>query len=84
MAHALAGGWLSLAFLRGLMGLTEASAIPAGMKASAEWFPAKERGIAGGLFNAGTSVGANAGNIHWLSGHCSLSRILVWEPKWRS
>ena len=58
MAHALAGGWLSLAFLRGLMGLTEASAIPDGMKASAEWFPAKERGIAGGLFNAGTSVGA--------------------------
>nr|WP_321240677.1 MFS transporter [uncultured Tolumonas sp.] len=58
MAHALAGGWISMAFLRGLMGLTEASAIPAGMKASAEWFPAKERGIAGGLFNAGTSIGA--------------------------
>lgn len=47
MAHALAGGWISLAFLRGLMGLTEASAIPAGIKASAEWFPTKERGIAG-------------------------------------
>ncbi|ELX96907.1 hypothetical protein SEE436_012651, partial [Salmonella enterica subsp. enterica serovar Enteritidis str. 436] len=30
MAHALAGGWISLAFLRGLMGVTEASAIPAG------------------------------------------------------
>ncbi|MFB2863395.1 MFS transporter [Aeromonas sp. MdU4] len=58
MAHAFAGGWVSLAFLRGGMGLTEAAAIPAGMKASAEWFPAKERGIAGGLFNAGTSVGA--------------------------
>ncbi|EME7236966.1 MFS transporter [Salmonella enterica] len=58
MAHALAGGWISLAFLRGLMGLTEASAIPAGIKASAEWFPTKERGIAGGLFNIGTSIGA--------------------------
>lgn len=57
MAHALAGGWISLAFLRGLMGLTEASAIPAGIKASAEWFPTKERGIAG-LFNIGTSIGA--------------------------
>ncbi|EII5885095.1 MFS transporter [Salmonella enterica] len=55
---ALAGGWISLAFLRGLMGLTEASAIPAGIKASAEWFPTKERGIAGGLFNIGTSIGA--------------------------
>jgi len=58
MAHALTGGWISLAFLRGLMGLTEASAIPAGIKASAEWFPTKERGIAGGLFNIGTSIGA--------------------------
>ncbi|WP_323908012.1 MFS transporter [Aeromonas veronii] len=58
MAHAFAGGWISLAVLRGGMGLTEAAAIPAGMKASAEWFPAKERGIASGLFNAGTSVGA--------------------------
>lgn len=58
MAHAFAGGWISLAILRGGMGLTEAAAIPAGMKASAEWFPARERGIASGLFNAGTSVGA--------------------------
>ncbi|BDH47262.1 hexuronate transporter ExuT [Salmonella enterica subsp. enterica serovar Choleraesuis] len=58
MAHALAGGWISLAFLRGMMGLTEASAIPAGIKASAEWFPTRERGIAGGLFNIGTSIGA--------------------------
>ncbi|PAP28412.1 MFS transporter, partial [Salmonella enterica subsp. enterica serovar Enteritidis] len=37
MALALAGGWICLAFLRGLMGLTDASAIPAGFKASAEW-----------------------------------------------
>lgn len=58
MAHALAGGWISLALLRGAMGLTEASAIPAGIKASAEWFPTNERGIAGGLFNIGTSIGA--------------------------
>ena len=36
-------GWLSLAGARGLMGLTEAAAIPAGMKAVAEWFPDKEK-----------------------------------------
>ncbi|WP_159565780.1 MFS transporter [Budvicia diplopodorum] len=58
MAHAFVGSWQGLAFLRGLMGLTEASVIPAGMKTSAEWFPASERGIAGGLFNVGTSIGA--------------------------
>jgi ACS family hexuronate transporter-like MFS transporter len=28
------------------------------MKATAEWFPARERGIAGGVFNVGASVGS--------------------------
>jgi ACS family hexuronate transporter-like MFS transporter len=28
------------------------------MKATAEWFPAKERGLAGGVFNIGASVGS--------------------------
>ena len=56
--HAFAGGWGSLAFFRGLLGLSEASAIPAGIKAISEWFPAKERSVAVGYFNAGTSLGA--------------------------
>ena len=56
--HALARGWPSLAALRGVLGLTQASAIPAGVKAVAEWFPGKERSVAIGYFNAGTSVGA--------------------------
>ncbi len=49
MAHALAGGWISLAFLRGLMGLTEASAIPAGIKASAESVSYTHLVITGGI-----------------------------------
>ncbi|WP_171996233.1 MFS transporter [Klebsiella pneumoniae] len=57
MAHALAINWQSLAFCRGLLGLSESAAIPAGIKATSEWFPSKERGIAGGLFNIGTSLG---------------------------
>lgn len=56
--HAFAGGWGSLAAFRGLLGLTEAAAIPAGIKAISEWFPAKERSVAVGFFNAGTSLGA--------------------------
>lgn len=56
--HGGVGGWLSLAGFRGLMGLTEAAAIPAGMKAVAEWFPDKEKSVAVGYFNAGTSLGA--------------------------
>lgn len=58
MAHASCHSWGGLAFLRGLMGLSEASAIPAGVKCNSEWFPAKERGIAGGIANIGTSIGA--------------------------
>ena len=58
LAHGLAHNWQTLAGLRGLLGLAEGSANPAGMKATAEWFPAKERGIAGGLFNIGASVGS--------------------------
>jgi MFS transporter, ACS family, hexuronate transporter len=56
--HGFAGGWVSLAALRGLMGLSEAVAIPAGMKVVAEWFPNKEKSIAVGYFNAGTSLGS--------------------------
>lgn len=58
MAHGLAHSWPTLAALRGLLGLAEGSANPAGMKAVAEWFPAKERGLAGGIYNIGASVGS--------------------------
>lgn len=57
-AAAFATGWQSLAFLRGLLGLTEAAGIPAGVKTTTEWFPAKERSIAIGWFNIGSSIGA--------------------------
>jgi ACS family hexuronate transporter-like MFS transporter len=58
MAHGLAHNWQVLAGLRGLLGFAEGCANPAGMKATAEWFPATERGFAGGLFNIGASVGS--------------------------
>lgn len=58
MLHALAIGWVTLALCRGLLGLFEAAAIPSGIKAVAEWFPARERSVAVGWFNAGTSLGA--------------------------
>jgi ACS family hexuronate transporter-like MFS transporter len=58
MAHGLAHNWQMFAGLRGLLGFAEGCANPAGMKATAEWFPAKERGLAGGLFNIGASAGS--------------------------
>ncbi|MBB3180940.1 MFS transporter [Variovorax sp. Sphag1AA] len=57
-AAAWSTGWQSLAFFRGLLGLTEAAGIPAGVKATSEWFPAKERSVAIGWFNIGSSIGA--------------------------
>jgi ACS family hexuronate transporter-like MFS transporter len=58
MAHGLANSWQALAGLRGLLGFAEGSANPAGMKATAEWFPATERGLAGGIYNIGASAGS--------------------------
>lgn len=58
MASALAGGWIGLAITRAGVGAAEAAMNPAGLKACSEWFPAKERSVAIGYFNLGTSVGA--------------------------
>jgi ACS family hexuronate transporter-like MFS transporter len=58
MAHGLATNWQAFAGLRGLLGFAEGCANPAGMKATSEWFPARERGFAGGIFNLGASVGS--------------------------
>lgn len=58
MAHGLVANWQGFAVLRGFLGLAEGSAQPAGMKTVATWFPAKERGFAGGVFNIGASIGS--------------------------
>jgi ACS family hexuronate transporter-like MFS transporter len=58
MAHGLATGWLGFAGLRGVLGMVEGSGQPAGMKLVSEWFPARERGLAGGIYNIGASFGA--------------------------
>ena len=58
MAHALAGNWQALAWLRGLQGFAEGIAQPGGLKVVSEWFPSKERGLAGGIYNIGASIGS--------------------------
>jgi ACS family hexuronate transporter-like MFS transporter len=58
MSHGLAHSWQAFAGLRALLGLAEGSANPGGMKAVAEWFPARERGLAGGVYNIGASFGS--------------------------
>jgi ACS family hexuronate transporter-like MFS transporter len=58
MGHAIAGGLSGFVAARTTLGFCQASVFPASMKTVAEWFPKKERALATGIFNAGTSVGA--------------------------
>jgi ACS family hexuronate transporter-like MFS transporter len=41
-----------------LLGIGEGGCFPAAAKAISEWFPAKERSLAFGIFNAGSGIGA--------------------------
>jgi ACS family hexuronate transporter-like MFS transporter len=58
MAHALARNALQFGIARFFLGAGEAGNFPAAIKTIAEWFPARERALATGLFNAGTNIGA--------------------------
>ena len=58
MGTALGSSLTSFAISRVALGFGEAAVFPASIKAVAEWFPKKERALATGIFNAGTSIGA--------------------------
>jgi ACS family hexuronate transporter-like MFS transporter len=57
MLHAIAKSVAGFSLARIGLGIGEAGNFPAAMKAVAEWFPKKERALATGIFNAGTSIG---------------------------
>jgi MFS transporter, ACS family, hexuronate transporter len=57
MLHAIARSALHFSIARVGLGLGEAGNFPAAMKAVSEWFPKKERALATGIFNSGTSIG---------------------------
>ena len=71
MAHAAANSLSSFFAARIALGLGESGVFPASIKAVAEWFPAKERALATGIFNAGTNVGVIlAGlSVPWITHH---------------
>ena len=58
MLTSLAGGLLSFAGMRFLLGLGESANWPGATKAVAEWFPRRESGWAVALFDSGSSIGA--------------------------
>ncbi|HUH20219.1 MFS transporter [Albibacterium sp.] len=92
MLHAVARSTVGFGFARGLLGLAEAGNFPAGVKAVAEWFPKKERALATGIFNSGTSIGAVAAPIivplilgaygwyeaFWITGALGFVWLIFW------
>ena len=92
MAHGMATNWQMLAFLSGLLGMAEGSANPAGMKAVSIWFPARERGMAGGIYNIGASFGSMLApplvvwailHYNWQSAFVITGALgLVWVALW--
>jgi ACS family hexuronate transporter-like MFS transporter len=58
MAHAAASSVAGFMAARFALGLGEAGNFPAAVRATADWFPKKERAFATGIFNSGSNVGA--------------------------
>jgi len=58
MAHAFASTVFGFGIARFFLGLSESGNFPSAIKATAEWFPKKERALATGIFNSGANIGA--------------------------
>lgn len=58
IGHAFARTPFGFGTARFFLGLSEAGNFPGAIKAVAEWFPARERALATGIFNSGVGVGA--------------------------
>ena len=58
VAHGFVRSVTGFGIVRLFLGFGEAGTYPAAVKAIAEWFPARERAFAMGLFNSGSTVGA--------------------------
>src|SRR5687768_3965334 len=56
-AHGLVATVIGFVIVRFVLGIAEAANFPASIKAVGMWFPQKERALATGIFNSGTSVG---------------------------
>ena len=56
--HAAARGAFGFGLARFMLGIGESANFPSAVKATAEWFPKKERALATGIFNSGSNIGA--------------------------
>lgn len=92
MLHALARSAFGFGLARVGLGIGEAGNFPAAVKTVAEWFPDKERALATGLFNAGTSVGVVLAllivpmilnyygwqEVFWITGALGFIWLIAW------
>jgi len=95
--HAFMSTVLGFKVAGACLGLAEGGNFPASIKAVSEWFPAKERALATGIFNAGSNVGAITAPIivpiivmYWgwrpafvVIGAVGFSWVLVWSLVYR-
>ncbi|WAC14202.1 MFS transporter [Dyadobacter pollutisoli] len=77
MLHAVARSAFGFGLARVGLGLGEAGNYPAAVKTVAEWFPKKERALATGLFNAGTSIGVVVALllVPWILSHYGWQEV---------
>ena len=92
MFHALARSATHFMIARFGLGFGEAGNFPAGVKAISEWFPKKERALATGIFNSGTSVGVVLAlfivpwilrkyswhEVFWITGGIGFIWLILW------
>src|SRR4051812_22475949 len=78
-AHGLVATVTGFVIMRFVLGLAEAANFPASIKAVAMWFPQKERALATGIFNSGTSVGVIivSYGIVWVATHVGWQMSFV-------
>lgn len=93
MAHALVKSTFGFGVARTALGLGESGNFPAAIKTVAEWFPKKERALAAGILDSGTSIGACVAPIliPWLLGWYGWQEAFIitgslgfiWLVAWR-
>ena len=94
MGHSMVSTVTGFMIARASLGVSEGGNFPSAIKATAQWFPKRERAYATSIFNAGTNVGAIlapaivpwiAFTYGWqmafvLAGVAGLLWLLVWIP----
>jgi MFS transporter, ACS family, hexuronate transporter len=94
MGHSVVSTVTGFMIARATLGVSEGGNFPSAIKATAQWFPKRERAYATSIFNAGTNVGAIVAPliVPWLAytygwqmafiaaGVAGLLWLLLWIP----